>query len=85
MDQHEMHDRISALIGAVAKAFDVSDAEVISAVEEGRLSMEMMEDHEGQNFLHATLDDRQAQIYPGAIFCSTGPSSGGCGGGCSCG
>jgi hypothetical protein len=89
MENREMYDEINALIGAVAKAFDVSETEVITAIEQGRLGMEMTVDDEGRNYLAASLDERTAHIYQGAVF---RPEDEGeeaadddCGGGCSCG
>jgi hypothetical protein len=98
MDDREMHDEISALIGTVAKALDIGDVEVITALEEGRLGLEMKTDESGHNYVEATCDDKSARIYPDAIFrpgCSPDDDAdwndgghgggGGCGGGCSCG
>jgi len=68
MDEREMFDEINALIGAVAKAMEVSEAEVITAIEQGRLGLEMMTDEQGRNYLEATCDGKSAHIYQGAIF-----------------
>lgn len=89
MEDREMYDEINALIGAVAKALDVSETEVVTAIEQGRLGMEMLTDDEGRNYLEVTSDDgRVARVYQGAIF-RVGEQpperEGGCGGGCSCG
>jgi len=92
MEHREMFDEINALVGAVAKAFDTSETEVITAIEQGRLGMEMRVDEDGRNFIDATLDERSVRIYQGAIFREddAGPETSGddddCGGGgCSCG
>jgi hypothetical protein len=88
-----MYDEINALIGAVAKAFDTSEMEIITAIEQGRLGMEMRSDDEGRNFVQATFDDRTARVYQGAIFREGdqpeeeigAEADDGCGGGCTCG
>lgn len=99
MENREMYDEINALIGAVAKAFDTSETEVITAIEQGRLGMEMLVDEEGRNFIEASLDERSVRVYQGAIFREDdhgpqaggeeaggeGEDDGGCGGGCTCG
>jgi hypothetical protein len=94
MDEREMYDEINALIGAVAKALDISEIEVVTAIEQGRLAMELKTDDKGLNFVDVACDGRSAQIYHGAIFRQGdtpddgAPDDGeGCGGsgGCSCG
>ncbi|HSV28024.1 MAG TPA: hypothetical protein VLL76_00655 [Candidatus Omnitrophota bacterium] len=89
MENREMYDEINALIGAVSKALEVSETEVVTAIEQGRLGMEMLTDERGQNFISATLDGKNARIYQGAIFRQDdkpeAEDDGGCGGGCSCG
>lgn len=93
MENREMYDEINALIGAVAKAFDTSETDVVTAIEQGRLGMEMQVDDEGRNFIQASLDERSVRIYQGAIFREdddgTDPSADDdedCGGGgCTCG
>ncbi len=94
MDEREMYDEINALLGAVAKALDVSEMDVVTAIEQGRLALEMKTDAEGRNFVAAECDGKSAHIYPGAIFRPDDRPSAtdladeaddGCGGGCSCG
>ncbi len=93
MDEREMFNEINALIGSIAKALSISEAEVITAIEDGRLGMEMQADAEGRNFIEATCDGTTARIYPGAIYrpgdqpeAKIKPESEDCdGGGCSCG
>ncbi len=91
MDEREMYDEITALLGSVAKALDVSEMEVVTAIEQGRLALEMKTDDDGRNYLEAACDGKAAHIYPGAIFRpgdhpdADGDEGGGCGGGCSCG
>lgn len=93
MENREMYDEINALIGAVAKAFDTSEAEIVTAIEQGRLGMEMMVDDEGRNFIQASLDERSVRVYQGAIFredddgadLADGDDEDCGGGGCTCG
>lgn len=87
MESREMYDEINALVGAVAKALDVSEIEVVTAIEQGRLGMEMATDEEGRNYIAVTCDDKAVRIYQGAIFREgdQAPEDEECGGGCSCG
>lgn len=89
MENREMYDEINALVGAVAKALDTSEIEVVTAIEQGRLGMEMLVDGEGRNYVSVTFDDRTARVYPGAIFregdSPDEPSDTKDGGGCGCG
>lgn len=92
MESREMYDEINALVGTVAKALDTSEMEVITAIEQGRLSMEMLTDAEDRNYLQVVFDERSVRIYQGAIFregdqpeAVTEDEDDGCGGGCTCG
>lgn len=99
MESREMYDEINALVGAVAKALDVGEMEVVTAIEQGRLGMEMLTDEDGRNFLQVAFDGRNVRIYQGAIFregdrpnglikpdpVPAATDDGGCGGGCTCG
>lgn len=87
-DNREMFEEIAALIGSIAKAFDLSDTAVVAAIEQGGLAMEMITDDEGRNCVEVAHEGRVARIYPGAIF-RVGDQAPArdddCGGGCSCG
>lgn len=88
MENREMYDEINALVGAVSKALEVSEIEVITAIEQGRLAMEMLTDERGENYVAVTCDGKSVRIYQGAIFRQGDqPEDAGedCGGGCSCG
>ncbi len=68
MTQREMYSEIGALIGAVAQAFSITEAEAIAAAEQNRLAMEFGRDANGNPFVTATLDGKaSARIYQGAI------------------
>lgn len=89
MENREMFEEINALIGSIAKAFDIPDGEVVSAIEQGGLGMELVTDSEGRNCVETTYQGRTARIYPGAIF-RVGDEAPAheddcAGGGCSCG
>ena len=68
MDEREMFDEINALIGAVAAALEIGEMEVVTAIEEGRLGLEMLTDEEGRNYIDAKCDGKNVRVYPGAIF-----------------
>ena len=88
MENREMFDEINALIGSIAKAFDMGDGDVVTAIEQGDLGMEMKTDDEGMNCVEVSHDGRIARIYPGAIFRvgdQAPEKEENCGGGCSCG
>lgn len=87
MENREMYSEINALVGTVAKAFDTSEMEVVTAIEQGRLGMEMLVDEDGRNYIGTSLDGRVVRIYQGALFRQgDGPAeTSDSGGGCSCG
>ncbi len=68
MENREMFDEINALVGAVAKALDTSEIEVVTAIEQGRLSMEMLTDEENRNYIAVTFEEKSVRVYLGAIF-----------------
>lgn len=91
-DNREMFEEVNALVGAIAKAFSLSDEDTVKAIEAGSVSIVMAEDEQGQRFLNVTHAGRSAQIYPGAIHHApekeepAEQTTGGCGtGGCGCG
>ncbi len=68
MENREMFSEINALVGAVAKALEIGEGEVIAAIEQGSLGMEMITDDQGRNCVEVTSEGRTARIYQGAIF-----------------
>lgn len=68
MEEREMYDEITALVGAVGKALSMSEIEVITAIEQGRLTMELEADENGLNYLDCACDDRTARVYKDAIY-----------------
>lgn len=93
MENREMFDEINALVGAVAKALDTSEMDVITAIEQGRLAMELATDEQGRNYISVACDEKTVRIYQGAIYRQgdqpedepAADEDDGCGGGCSCG
>ena len=95
-DQREMFDEIGALIGALAKGFNLGDAEIIQALEQGAVQMALQEDEQGERFIEAVYGEKALRIYQGAIQYAPGQApddqpaeaedEGHCGtGGCGCG
>jgi hypothetical protein len=72
-DPREMYSEIGALLGAIAQAFSITEAEVITGVEQNRLAIEFGRDENGNPFVTATLDGRAARVYQGAIKRSAAP------------
>ena len=64
----EMFEEINALIGAVAKALDTSETEVVTAIEQGRLNMELLTDDEGSNYVQVECDGKSADIRQGVFL-----------------
>ena len=62
-----MHNEISALIGAIAKAFTIPEAKAIEAAERGVIKMEFGQDKTGNRFVAATFGEQTVRIYHGAI------------------
>jgi hypothetical protein len=64
----EMFGEINALIAAVAKSMDTSEIDVITAIEQGRLSMELLVDDQGHNFVRVECDGKTADIRQGVFL-----------------
>ncbi len=92
MENREMFDELNALVGAMAKALEISEEEVVKAVEANQVTITLGEDEEGRRFINVAHEGRNAQIYPGAIKHTPEGAEeqepaqgGGCGtGGCGC-
>lgn len=91
-EDREMYDEITALVGSIAKALEISEEETIKALEANQIAMGLEVDEEGRNYVGVAFRDRSARIYPGAIkHAPEAPveqpkADEGCGGGgCSCG
>ncbi len=66
-DSREMYGEIANLIGSLAKALAMTDAEVIGAVERGEVTVDFGQDPNGNRFVAVTYGERKIRIYQGAI------------------
>lgn len=66
-NQREMFDEITALMGGVAKAFDLSESDAIAAIEAGSIEMKFDSDSNGNRFVLASYEGKIARLYAGAI------------------
>ena len=64
----EMFDEINALIAAVAKALDTSETDVVTAIEQGRLTMELLNDEDGSHYVRVECDGKSADIRQGVFL-----------------
>jgi hypothetical protein len=65
--QREMFEEIGALMGGIAKAFELDESQTITAVEKGTIEMSFETDANGNPFVLATYGDKSARLYAGAI------------------
>ena len=65
--EREMFDEIAALMGGIAKAFELDESQTITALEEGVIEMVFETDANGNPFVLATYGDKSARLYAGAI------------------
>ena len=73
-ENKEMYNEISALMGSIGKALNLSESDTIQAVERGEMSFEMAQDENGHNFVAVTYKGDTARIYQGAIKREAEPS-----------
>jgi hypothetical protein len=66
-ESREMYPEIAGLVASLAKAFAVSEAEIVTALEQGTLALGFHQDENGNRFVAASFDGRQARVYQGAI------------------
>ena len=66
-DNREMYDQVNALVGVIAKAFDLPVDVTARALEDGSLSLAFGEDEAGNRFVEASHLGQSARIYQGAI------------------
>ena len=66
-ESREMYGEIAALISSLAKAFSLTEAAVIPALEKGEIAMDFGKDANGNPFVTATHGEKTARIYQGAI------------------
>lgn len=63
----EMYSEIAALIGAIAKAFVMKDAEAAAALESGAMTLDFAKDANGNRYVAAIFAGQTARVYQGAI------------------
>jgi hypothetical protein len=66
-ENREMYSEVNALVGAIAKALELTNEATVKALEDQSLSLLFGEDEEGQRFVEASHEGRSARIYQGAI------------------
>lgn len=76
-DNREMYNEINALVGSLAKAFEIDDKLVVEELEAGRIRLDMAADDNGNRYISATRGDRTAKLYQGAIQYDRPPGEGG--------
>jgi len=64
----EMFQEINELIAAAAKALDTSETDVVTAIEQGRLGMELLTDAEGGKFVRVDYEGKSADIRHGVFL-----------------
>ena len=65
----EMFEEINALIGAVAKALDITEPQVVEAIESGGLTMDLRtDDDDGSHYLRVEHDGKTADIRQGVFL-----------------
>jgi hypothetical protein len=67
MDTRESHDELNWLLGAIAKAFDISAEEASRGVESGDIAISLDVDERGERFVAVRHRGKAAHIYQGAV------------------
>ncbi len=62
-----MYTEIGALIGAIAKALAMKDADVAAKLENGAMTLEFGVDANGNRFVAVHHEGHTARVYQGAI------------------
>lgn len=65
--QREMFEEITALMGGLIKAFNLSESDAIAAIEAGSIEMSFDTDNNGNRFVLACYEGKTARLYAGAI------------------
>jgi hypothetical protein len=72
-DKREMYTEIASLVGAIAKALAIPEAEVAAALEAGTMTLEFGADSNGNRFVAVSQAGKTARVYQGAIKRATPP------------
>jgi len=73
-ENREMYAEIAALVGAVAKAFAIPEAEATAALENGTVTLDFGRDANGNRYVAATRSGQTVRLYQGAIKHSEPPA-----------
>lgn len=65
--QPEYRNEINQLVGQIAAALEIEDADAVAALEKGEITLDMGEDDQGR-FIAIVHNGREARIYKGAIY-----------------
>lgn len=66
-DTREMYKEIATLIASLAKAFELSDSDVVAALDNNAIVLDFGEDENENRFVRATHGGKTVRIYQGAI------------------
>ena len=64
--EQESYDEINALVGSLAKAFDLEGTVAARAVETGAMVLKLGVDAAGDRYVEACFQGKVAVVYPGA-------------------
>lgn len=67
MDNREHYEELNALVGAIAKALEMTPEAVAQELETGAIDLTMGEDANGNRYVEARRGPQTAQVYQGAI------------------
>lgn len=67
MTTKEMYDEIAALLGAIAKAFGIDDAEAAQGLEDGTISLDIAQDQDHRRYVRAGHGGGFIRIYDGRV------------------
>jgi hypothetical protein len=83
----EMYDEVSALMGAVTKAFSLTPEAAVHAVEAGDIAVDMGEDERGLRYVRLRYAGKAVRLYQGAMLYEEKADSedAACDTGCGCG
>ena len=66
-ESREMYGQIATLTASIAKALDLSESDVIAALDRGEVELSFGRDANGNRFVAVVYQGAAARIYQGAI------------------
>ncbi len=66
-ENREMYGEIAALVAALAQAFAIKDSDAAAAVESGAMTLGFAEDANGNRYMAAAYQGKEARVYQDAI------------------